>query len=79
MLQNASNCVSNLLSLPRQNMLPQTTPGASSSTDPLTSNIPEADRPWIDTMSRLTAVLQKNLRVRYELNLADIVQACVMV
>ncbi|KAK0504126.1 Rapamycin-insensitive companion of mTOR, N-term-domain-containing protein [Armillaria luteobubalina] len=77
MLQNASNCVSNLLLLARSNMLPQTTPGASSSTDPLTSNIPEADRPWIDAMSRLTAVLQKNLRVRYELNLADIVQAVI--
>ncbi|KAK0188086.1 Rapamycin-insensitive companion of mTOR, N-term-domain-containing protein [Armillaria mellea] len=77
MLQNASNCVSNLHLLVRQNVLPQATPGASSSTDPLTSNIPEADRPWIDAMSRLTTVLQKNLRVRYELNLADIVQAVI--
>lgn len=53
----------------------------SPSTSPSTSNISstpndhELDRLRVDTMNHLIAVLQRNLRVRYDLNIPDVVQA----
>lgn len=53
----------------------------SPSTSPSTSNITSAtndhelDRLRVDTMNHLIGVLQRNLRVRYDLNIPDVVQA----
>jgi len=33
------------------------------------------DRSRIDVMNRLVGIFQRNLRVRYEINLAEVVQA----
>ena len=74
-LQNANNCVSNLVSLARPSS-PPIIVGASTSTSSV-NGIPDADRPWVDTMTRLANILQKHVRVRYESNITDIVQAWV--
>lgn len=49
--------------------------GSSPTTTPSSSHSPEIDRQRIETMTKLIDVLQRNLRVRYELNLAEVVQA----
>lgn len=54
---------------------PPTSPSSSSAP----STLPEADisRMRVDAMNQLTNVLQRNLRVRYEVNIPDVVQAYV--
>lgn len=48
---------------------------ASSSTMSTTSS--ELDRARIDIMNKLVSLLQRNLRVRYELSVSEVVQASV--
>lgn len=56
--------------------------GSVSPTDsPSSSSLPSAptdadiDRMRVEAMNQLTSVLQRNLRVRYEINIPDVVQA----
>ncbi|KIY71243.1 hypothetical protein CYLTODRAFT_140340 [Cylindrobasidium torrendii FP15055 ss-10] len=77
-LRNANNSLASLLALGRPTgSNASSSPGASSSNAPSTSDIPEADRPWITAMSQLADILRKNVRVRYELNITDIVRTVI--
>lgn len=40
--------------------------------------VAEIDRHLIDALSKLTDILRRNLRVRYELNILDILKASVI-
>lgn len=74
-LQQASAYIRALSSIGR--------PHASPSTSPSTSSIPasppghdnDGTRLRIEAMTRLITILQRNLRVRYELDVAQVVQA----
>lgn len=72
-LQNALSCVSSMVSLAHP--APSTPATASSSSTAPPQNVTEIDRQWIDVMSRLVVILQRNLRVGYELNLLEVLQA----
>ena len=68
-LNQASNCIQTLASVSR----PGTSPPTSLITSP--ANGDDLDRVRIDTMAKLIRILQRNLRVRYELNVAELVQS----
>ncbi|KAJ7761527.1 Rapamycin-insensitive companion of mTOR, N-term-domain-containing protein [Mycena maculata] len=75
-LNNASTCIKSLAALARgtaTSPIPNT--AASSSAPPI--NGADMDRQRIELMTKLVAILQRNLRVRYELNLADVMQAVI--
>ncbi|KAG6854116.1 hypothetical protein C0991_010280 [Blastosporella zonata] len=65
-LSNASNLISSLVSFTSSHA----TGTASSSSS--TPNTAETDRQAIETMSKLINILQRTLRVRYELKLAEV-------
>ena len=50
---------------------------ASSSITTPSPTSPELDKTRIDVMNKLVNLLQRNLRVRYELSVSDLVQASV--
>ncbi|KAG6816036.1 hypothetical protein H0H87_009102 [Tephrocybe sp. NHM501043] len=68
-LNNASNLLSTLASF-----TPSHTTGTASSSGS-TPNTAEADRQVIETMSKLIDILQRTLRVRYELKIAEVLHA----
>ncbi|TFK61396.1 hypothetical protein BDN72DRAFT_805030 [Pluteus cervinus] len=77
-LQNATNLLKTLISpLPSSAISPSST----SSTSPSTSKVPQGlnsldiNRQRIDLMGRVIAILRRHLRVRYELNLSDVMDA----
>ncbi|KIY45635.1 hypothetical protein FISHEDRAFT_66904 [Fistulina hepatica ATCC 64428] len=62
-LQYAQSCIKTLISLARSGGSSQGSPSA------------DVDRERIDTMKRLIAILQRSLRVRYEMDIAEVVRA----
>lgn len=82
-MQQANSCIKSLLSLSRQTaplqssaaLSPSTSPSSSALPNPTSANLVELNRSRIDAMTRLIGVLQRNLRVRYELDIAEVVQA----
>ncbi|CCL99718.1 uncharacterized protein FIBRA_01740 [Fibroporia radiculosa] len=78
-MQQASSCLRKLVSLSRSphsgiSTSPSTSPSSSTSAP---ENATDADlsRARIDTMSQLIDILQRNMRVRYELDVGEVVQA----
>ncbi|KAI0789744.1 Rapamycin-insensitive companion of mTOR, N-term-domain-containing protein [Abortiporus biennis] len=71
-LQQASTFIRNLSSTSSLNLSPSNGPSTSTS-----SNLeePELSRSRIQIMNQLINVLQRNLRVRYEIVVADVIQA----
>ncbi|ESK90459.1 cytosolic regulator pianissimo [Moniliophthora roreri MCA 2997] len=67
-LHNAQAYIATLVSLKA---------GETSPSDSSTAESSKPDSKWIETMSKLGSVLQNNVRVRYELKVADVVQAVV--
>ncbi|KAI0259840.1 Rapamycin-insensitive companion of mTOR, middle domain-containing protein [Gloeopeniophorella convolvens] len=76
-LQQARGYIRTLASLSRSGTSPSASP--SSSTTPQTASLhePETIRARVDAMNKLIAVLQKNLRVPYELDVAQVALAVV--
>ena len=68
--QNAFEYLNKLESLCRQT--PPTQASSSSTGASQTALVAEMDRHLIDALSKLTDILRRNLRVRYELNILDI-------
>ncbi len=56
---------------------PSTSPSTSSLPNPATATEAELNRARIGTMNKLIGILQRNLRVRYELDVAEVVHALV--
>ncbi|KAJ7212059.1 Rapamycin-insensitive companion of mTOR, N-term-domain-containing protein [Mycena pura] len=75
-LSNASTCIKTLATLARgtSNSPISSTAGPSA---PSAANGTDIDRQRIEIMTRLVSILQRNLRVRYELNLTDVMQAVI--
>ncbi|KAK7048427.1 Rapamycin-insensitive companion of mTOR, N-term-domain-containing protein [Favolaschia claudopus] len=73
-LNNASSCVRSLTMLNRGNIA-SPTGGSSSSTSAVNST--ELDRQRVEILTQLVSILQRNLRVRYELNITDVMQAVI--
>ncbi|CAL1712811.1 unnamed protein product [Somion occarium] len=74
-LQQASSHIKTLISLPRSGALsPSNLPSTSSSSSP-PMNDAELNHSRIDAMKQLIGVLQRSLRVRYEINVAEVIQA----
>ncbi|THH23167.1 hypothetical protein EUX98_g8011 [Antrodiella citrinella] len=71
-LHQASMHLKTLHTLSRNNTSSASLPSSSSSS---VLSDAEISRARVDAMAQLTGVLQRNLRVRYEVNLADVVQA----
>lgn len=77
-LQQASSYIRILASAGnRAPTSPPTSPTASSSSIPDVTTDAEANRIRADAMTRLIGVLQRNLRVRYELDVAQVVKVYV--
>ncbi|TFK40828.1 Rapamycin-insensitive companion of mTOR, N-term-domain-containing protein [Crucibulum laeve] len=74
-LNNAINCIRELESLSRPPLPPSSSSTGSASLASSAAN--EADRKRIEVMSRLIDILQRNLRVRYELNISEVLQAVI--
>jgi rapamycin-insensitive companion of mTOR len=74
-LSHASNCIKTLASTARSSMSPNTTSPPSSAGHSTSSGPADIDRTRIEIMNTLVANLQRNLRVRYELNVPELVQA----
>ncbi|KAF9267369.1 hypothetical protein L218DRAFT_977972 [Marasmius fiardii PR-910] len=71
-LHNAQSCIASLLSL-KVGLQPTSNDfGSAGPSDP--SNF---DRLWTETMSKLVGILQKNVRVPYELKVSEVVQAVI--
>ncbi|KAJ7107266.1 Rapamycin-insensitive companion of mTOR, N-term-domain-containing protein, partial [Mycena crocata] len=76
-LNNASTCIKSLAALARGNATSPVSSATGSSSAPPPVNTADIDRQRIDLITRLVSILQRNLRVRYELNLADVMQAII--
>lgn len=76
-LQQASVYVKTLTSVGRSFSSPSASPSSSSSSGPPSGHEEQANRTRIDAMAKLITILQRNLRVRYELNVAQVVQAVI--
>ncbi|KAI0073477.1 hypothetical protein K474DRAFT_1666532 [Panus rudis PR-1116 ss-1] len=74
-MQQATAYIKTLNSLNRPGTLSPATIASSSSTSPSASQHADVSRTRIDTMNQLTGVLQRNLRVRYDINVSEVVQA----
>ncbi|KAG1808998.1 Rapamycin-insensitive companion of mTOR, N-term-domain-containing protein [Suillus variegatus] len=73
-LAQANSCIKSLSSLSR----PITSPPPASSPSSTSSNsAADNDRSRIDIMNRFVCILQRSLRVRYEVNLPEVVQAII--
>ena len=73
-LNYASNCIKALLSAGGRPATSPASPASTSSISPAASTN-DPDRTRIDIMKRLGGVLQRNMRVRYELNFAELIQS----
>ncbi|TFY70661.1 hypothetical protein EVG20_g2351 [Dentipellis fragilis] len=76
-LQQASVCIKTLASIGRSAMSPVPSPSSSSTPQYPTPNESETTRMRTDAMTKLTGTLQRNLRVRYELDVAQVAQAVI--
>ncbi len=85
-MHQANSAIKSLLLLSRQQSYGQSSSSAASpSTSPSTSTLPnpatatdaELSRARIENMAKLIALLQRNLRVRYELDVGEVVHASV--
>ncbi|KIK95059.1 hypothetical protein PAXRUDRAFT_141598 [Paxillus rubicundulus Ve08.2h10] len=74
-LNQANSYIKSLVSLPRSSA--STPASASSSSNVLGSTNSDQDRARIDVMNRLVYLFQRNLRVRYEISVAELVQAVI--
>ena len=82
-MHQASSAVKALLLLSRQPHghssssipSPSTSPSTSTLPNPATAPESEISRARIETMNKLIVILQRNLRVRYELDVAEVVHA----
>lgn len=61
----------------RQQLSPFSTSGSSSGTPPLPATDEELDKAKLETMKRLIVVLQRNVQVRFGINMDELLQACV--
>ncbi|KAG1750937.1 Rapamycin-insensitive companion of mTOR, N-term-domain-containing protein [Suillus occidentalis] len=73
-LAQANACIKSLNSLSRPITSP---PPASSPSSTSSISAADNDKSRIDMMNRLVCILQRNLRVRYEINLPEVVQAII--
>ncbi|KAL6304381.1 Rapamycin-insensitive companion of mTOR, N-term-domain-containing protein [Sparassis latifolia] len=79
----ATSCMRSLSAMSRQNSVaqpfasisPSTSPSSSAIPNPASANDAELNRARIDTMARLIDILKRNLRVRYELDIGEVIQA----
>ncbi|EGN98236.1 hypothetical protein SERLA73DRAFT_169260 [Serpula lacrymans var. lacrymans S7.3] len=76
-LHHAITCIKSLSSLSRPITSPPASTSPSSSNGIIGINGQDADRTRIEIMNRLVGILQRNLRVRYELHLSELVQAII--
>ncbi|KAJ7044185.1 Rapamycin-insensitive companion of mTOR, N-term-domain-containing protein [Mycena alexandri] len=77
-LGNASTCIKSLAALARGNVTsPVASSAGSSSSAPAPISAADIDRQRVEIITKLVSILQRNLRVRYELNLADVMQAVI--
>lgn len=77
-LQRAHKCFVELDLVARSRLrLTSGTPSGSSSSDLHSSETFEMDRNRVDIMNRIVDILQHNLRVRYELKIADVLKSYV--
>ncbi|KAI9064633.1 hypothetical protein FKP32DRAFT_1648919 [Trametes sanguinea] len=83
-MHQANNAVKTLLYLSRQQShhqmnssapSPSTSPSTSTLPNPATATEAELNRARVETMAKLIHILQRNLRVRYELDVAEVVHA----
>lgn len=82
-MQQANTCMRTLLSSYHAASAAQPPAGASPSTSPSSSAMPnitsannaDLERARVEAMARLVTVLQRNLRVRYELDVEEVVKA----
>ncbi|KAF8158105.1 Rapamycin-insensitive companion of mTOR, N-term-domain-containing protein [Crassisporium funariophilum] len=77
-LQTANNCVKDLESLARAGMLPSQTTSTSSSSSKMNLHpaaLPDVNVQRVEAMSRLIQILQRNMRVGYELNFNEVLHA----
>ncbi len=74
-LQQAWGHVRTLLSLSRAATSPSASPGASTPTQAISLHDPETNRARIEAMTKLIGLLQRNLRVQYELDVVQVVRA----
>ncbi|KAI0052718.1 hypothetical protein FA95DRAFT_1553382 [Auriscalpium vulgare] len=76
-LQQASGYIKTLASLGRSYASPSTSPSSSSMPSGSIYKDVETTRARVEAMTKLIAILQRNLRVRYELDVAQVVQAAI--
>src|SRR5712675_196666 len=74
-LQQARGHVKTLISLSRTATSPPTSPGSSTSPHTASLHDPETTRTRVDTMTKLITLLQRNLRVQYELDMVQVAHA----
>jgi len=74
-LHNASSYIQLLETLGHSEIMTRSSTSPSSSTSPPhVTNCTEVDRQIIETMSKIIYILRRNLRVRYELSVTDILR-----
>lgn len=85
-MHQANNAIKSLLLLSRQHSYshpnssaasPSTSPSTSTLPNPATATDAELSRARIENMAKLITLLQRNLRVRYELDVGEVVHASV--
>ena len=74
-LQLARGHLRTLISLSRPVTSPPTSPGSSTTPQVTSLHDPETIRTRIDAMTKLVGLLQRNLRVQYELDVVQVVHA----
>lgn len=78
-LQQASTLIKTLATVDIPSSSPTTSPSTSSPPTVDTGNDAEANQVRSEAMTKLIIILQRNLRVRYELDIAQVVKAYVSV
>jgi rapamycin-insensitive companion of mTOR len=74
-LQQAWGHVKALLSLSRAATSPSASPGAATPPQAISNHDPETTRARIEAMTKLIGLLQRNLRVQYELDVVQVTRA----
>jgi rapamycin-insensitive companion of mTOR len=74
-LLQARGHVKTLISLSRTVASPSASPGTSTASQATTLHDPETTRTRIDVMTKLIGLLQRNLRVQYELDVVQVAHA----
>ncbi|KAI0775530.1 Rapamycin-insensitive companion of mTOR, N-term-domain-containing protein [Trametes elegans] len=83
-MHQANSAIKNLVHLSRHHShshansavpSPSTSPSTSTLPNPATATEAELNRARVDTMAKLITILQRNLRVRYELDVGEVVHA----